>query len=135
MEYDLEQIMNEELSPTSARRRMKRVNKIAGRLSQGGRAVLVDRLDQLDPLVEELERRRDAAPEGQKPFHKVVSIHSPLPKDQEKKLVLLEEMVDRLGRAKKRGLITDKRYAEISKHLPAELKAITMHDLPEMVSR
>jgi uncharacterized membrane protein YdfJ with MMPL/SSD domain len=62
MEYDMTKIMNEENSPTAARRLNGRVNKVAGRLNQAGRAVLVDRIDQVKPLVAELERRRDASP-------------------------------------------------------------------------
>lgn len=135
MEYDLRNILNEEQSPTSAGRLSTRVNKIAGRLNQGGRAVLVDRLDQVKPLVEELERRRDAAPPDNKPFDKVVSIYSLLPQDQEKKIELLKETLDRVERARKRGFISDERWQQISQYIPAELKPIDIADLPELIAR
>jgi uncharacterized protein len=135
MEYDLRKILNEELSPTSAGALSTRVNKITGRLNQGGRAVLVDRVDQVEPLVKELERRRDAAGPKSTPFDKVVSIFNLLPSDQDKKLELLREIKDRLDRGRKRGLIGDERWAEIQKHIPAELRAITMKELPELVAR
>jgi len=135
MEYNLRNILNDEQSPTSAGRLSTRINKITGRLNQGGRAVLVDRVDQVEPLVKELERRRDAAPAKNKPFDKVVSIFSLLPSDQPRKLELLQEIIDRLQRGRKRGLISDERWNEIHKHIPAQLRAITMADLPDLVAR
>jgi predicted RND superfamily exporter protein len=135
MEYDLRNVLNEEQSPTSAGRLSTRVNKIAGRLNQGGRAVLVDRLDQVKPLVAELERRRDAAPAHDKPFDKVVSVYSLLPADQEKKIELLKETLDRVERARKRGFISEERYQEIAAHIPRELRPIDITDLPDLVAR
>ncbi len=61
--------------------------------------MLVERLDQVKPLVTELERRRDSAPAHDKPFDKVVSVYSLLPTDQEKKIELLKETLDRVERA------------------------------------
>ncbi len=135
MEYDLRKILNEEQSPTSAGRLSTRVNKIAGRLNQGGRAVLVERLDQVKPLVAELERRRDSAPAHDKPFDKVVSVYSLLPTDQEKKIELLKETLDRVERAHKRGFVTEERFEQISTHIPRELRPIEIADLPELVAR
>lgn len=135
MEYNMRKIMNDETTPSSAVRLGERVNPVVGRVNQSGRAVLVDRLDQIEPLVTELERRRDAAPADNKPFNKVVSIYNLLPEDQEKKLELLSEIVDRLGRARRHGFITEERYNEVAQHIPSELKKIAMKDLPELVSR
>jgi uncharacterized protein len=135
MEYDLRRIQNDETSPTSASQLSSRVNQVAGRLNQGGRAVLVDRLDQVDPLVKELERRRDAAPAHQKPFEKVVSVYSLLPQDQPRKIELLREVVDRLERARKRGAISDEQWKELKEHMPAELRPLEIKDLPALVAR
>ncbi|HXS18287.1 MAG TPA: MMPL family transporter, partial [Polyangiaceae bacterium] len=107
MEYNMRKIMNDETTQTSAVRLGERVNPVVGRVNQSGRAVLVDRLDQIKPLVTELERRRDAAPQNNKPFNKVVSIYNLLPEDQDKKLELLSEILDRLGRARRHGFITE----------------------------
>lgn len=135
MEYDLHKVQNEETTPTSANKLSTRVNRIAGRLSQGGRAILVDRLDQVKPVVDELVRRRDAAPENRKPFQKVASIYDLLPTDQEKKLVLLREVLDRLERARQRNFLKDDEWKAIEKHIPDKLQAITIADLPDLVAR
>ena len=80
-------IDNDPVAIVSEGRRLTRiVDKIVGRQNMDGIAVAVDRLDQVVPLRAELERRRDAAPADNKPFDKVVSIHSLLPKQQEQKL-------------------------------------------------
>jgi predicted RND superfamily exporter protein len=135
MEYNMRKIMNDQVGRSSAVALSARVNLVAGRENQAGRAVLVDRLDQIPPLVAELERRRDSAPPDKKPFNKVVSIYDLLPKDQEKKIELLDEIVAKLERAKKRGFIDDERYSQIAQHIPAEIKPINFGDLPELVSR
>lgn len=135
MEYNLRNILNDELSPTSAGRLSSRVNKVTGRLNQGGRAVMTERIDQVQPLVTELERRRDIAPAQNKPFDQVLSIFSMLPTDQERKIELLSEILNRVERGKKRGFISDERWNEIREHIPAELRVITMQDLPELVAQ
>lgn len=135
MEYDLANIRNERLDPTSAGLLSVRVDKIVGRLGQDGRAILTDRLDQVRPLIDELERRRAAAPEGNKPFQKVVSIYDVLPTDQDKKLELLEEMMDRIERARRRGSIADDDWAKLEPHLPKKLEKIGIPELPELVAR
>jgi hypothetical protein len=97
---------------------------------------MVDRLDQIHPLRAALEARRDAAPEGHKPFDRVADIYDLLPKDQEKKIELIEEARDRLERAHKRGFIAEKDWAEIEGYLPGgKLKPIGIDDLPDQVAR
>ncbi len=135
MEYDLRKIRNDELAPTSAGRLGSRINKIAGRLSQSGRAVLTDRIDQVEPLVRELERRRDSAPAGAKPFGEVASIFTLLPKDQPRKLELWKEILDRVERAKKRGFLSAEQRAELEPLLPTKLAPIGIPDLPPLLAR
>jgi len=132
MEYDLGKIRNDEKSPSSAQKLSSRMSKIVGGVNQGGRAVLVDRLDQIPPLITELERRRDTAPDNAKPFGQIVSVYSLLPKDQDEKIQLLSEIRDRIDRARKRKLVTDEDYREIEKHLPTNLKKVELSDLPEL---
>jgi len=134
MEYDLRNIQNE-LGATSAAQLTQRVNKVAGRINQGGKALLCDRLDQVQPLVKELERRRDLAPSGQKPFGQVVSVYSLLPEDQPKKLELLARVLDRLERAEDKGLISEERARELHAHIPSKLVPIGLEDLPELVAQ
>jgi len=132
MEYDLTHIRNENNTRSSAQELSSRMAKIVGGVNQGGRAVLVDRLDQIDPLVAELERRRDRAPENAKPFGQVVSVYSLMPKDQDEKIGLLREIRDRIDRARKRNLVSDEDYQEIEKNLPSNLKKVELRDLPEL---
>src|SRR6478736_3727782 len=132
MEYNLTNIRNENKTPSSAQELSSRMAKIVGGVNQGGRAVLADRLDQIEPLVAELERRRDAAPENAKPFGEVVSVYSLMPKDQDQKLQLLSEIRERIDRARKRNLVSDADYQEIEKNLPSKLKKLELSDLPEL---
>lgn len=135
MEYDLANVRNERTKPTDAGRMSVRVDKIVGRLGQDGRAVLTDRVDQVEPLVTELLRRRDAAPPDKRPFDKVVTLFDLLPKDQAKKLELLGDIEDRLVRARKRNLISDADWNKVREHLPEKRTTISIHDLPELVAR
>jgi hypothetical protein len=106
-----------------------------GRAGQDGRAIIVDRVDQVEPLVTELLKRRDAAPENLKPFDKVVTIFDLLPKDQAKKVDLLTEIRDRVERGHKRGFVSEKDYAKINEYIPATITPIGMDDLPEGIAR
>jgi hypothetical protein len=135
MEYDLRNIRNEDIGPTPARVLSLRVDKIVGRLGQDGRAILVDRLDQVKPLTAELERRRDAVPEASRPFSKVVSIYNLLPTDQEKKIELVGEIKDRVLRAHRRHFITDADWDRVAPELPDELRPIGIADLPDDLVR
>jgi predicted RND superfamily exporter protein len=135
MEYDLRKIRNDELAATSAGRLGLRINQVAGRLSQSGRAVLTDRVDQVQPLVRELERRRDTAPESAKPFGEVASIFTLLPKDQARKLELWKEIVDRVERARKRGFLSAEQWQELEPLLPKKLATIGIADLPAQLAR
>ncbi len=135
MEYDLANIKNEATSPTSAGILSRRVDKVVGRLGQDGKAIVTDRLDQVEPLVTELNRRKDAAPDDQKPFEKVVSIFDLLPEDQQKKLELLKATQGLLERARRRGFISDEDWKSISEHIPKELTSIGVEQLPELVAR
>lgn len=135
MEYDLHNIRNDHASPTSAGKLASRVNKVTGLLNQHGRAVLTERVDQVPPLVAELERRRDAAPVGAKPFGQVVSVYSLLPDQQEEKIALLREIVDRLDRARRRDLLSDEEWTKLAPHLPREIGSIGIDALPEQVVR
>ena len=112
-----------------------RVDDVVGRAGQDGRAIVVDRVDQVEPLVNALLKRRDAAKEGFKPFDKVVTIFDLLPKDQPKKLELLAEIRDRVERGHKRGFVSDKDFTKIDEYIPAAIAPIAMGDLPEGIAR
>lgn len=137
MEYDMSRTRTvPKTGQTVARQLMRRVDKIVGRQGQDGLAIMVDRLDQVRPLRAALESKRAAAPEGKKPFDKVADIFDLLPKDQEKKLELIEEARDRLARAHRRGFISDADWTAINEHIPeGKLKPLGVGDLPEQVAR
>ena len=90
MEYNLRPVLktNSPNQQSSASQLSGRVDDLVGRAGQDGRAIVVDRVDQVQPLVTELLKRRDAAPPDLKPFEKVVTIFDLLPKDQPKKIEL-----------------------------------------------
>jgi predicted RND superfamily exporter protein len=134
MEYDLRKVRNREIAPTSATKLSRRVDKIVGRLGQDGRAIVVDRMDQVQPLTRALEARLTAAPEGDKPFEKVVSIFDLLPKDQLEKIALLREIDDRLRRARRKGFVEDDDWAKLSPHLATDLEPIAVADLPDVIA-
>ena len=136
MEYDLANIRTESKAQSSGRALSRRVDAVVGRIGQDGMAVMVDRLDQVEPFKQELDKRRAAAPEGKKPFDKVVTMFSLLPDRQADKIILVNETVDRIRRAHDKGVISDKDWAEIQPKLPDhELKIVGIADLPEMMAR
>jgi predicted RND superfamily exporter protein len=137
MEYNMKNMRTDNVeTPSNARNLSHQVDAVVGRLGQEGMAVMTDRLDQVPMLTKELERRWQAAPAKQKPFDRVVSIYSLLPKDQAEKIPLIEAMRDRIERARKRGFVADADWDKISPHLPkGEVKALGVEDLPEQVAR
>lgn len=133
-EYDLKNIRNDAPSPTSARAIARRTDPIVGRMGREGRALLAERDDQVPMIVAELERRRAAAPAGEKPFDRVVSIQDLLPKDQETKLALIAEMRDRLERSRRMGALSDRDWARIQAELPPRIEPLTTASLPNEIA-
>jgi predicted RND superfamily exporter protein len=137
MEYNMRNVGNDDsTNPSAAKRLTHLVDDVIGRIGQDGIAIVTDRVDQVQPLEAELERRRKAAPQNLQPFEKTVSIFSLLPSDQAAKLPLIAEMRDRIERGRKRGFISDDDWTKIEKHLPrGELRPIEIADLPEQAAR
>lgn len=136
MEYDMRNVGNETGNKSAAVVLSSRASPLVGRMSQDGMAVMTDRLDQVPLLEAELQKRYDAAPEKQKPFEKIVTIHSLLPTDQEAKIPLIEDIRRVVLKAKKRGFISEKDWAEMAPYIPdGDIKTIGISDLPEKVAR
>jgi hypothetical protein len=136
MEYNMRVISNTGgQTQSSASQLSGRVDDVVGRAGQDGRAIVVDRVDQVEPLVAALLKRRDDAPADLKPFDKVVTIFDLLPKDQSKKVELLAEIRDRVDRGHKRGFVTQKDYETVAEYIPETITPIGMEDLPEGVAR
>ncbi|MFW5740861.1 MAG: hypothetical protein ACOC1F_10900, partial [Myxococcota bacterium] len=136
MEYDMANVRNERTGRTAAGTLSVRVDKIVGRMGQDGMAIMTDRLDQVPMLEKELNKRHAAAPADLKPFDDVVSIYSLIPSDQPEKITLVNEMRERLEKARARGFVSDEDWGKLQPHLPAdELEPITIASLPEQVAR
>jgi predicted RND superfamily exporter protein len=136
MEYNLEKLSNTHRGRESAARLLSwRVDQIVGRMGQDGMAILVDRLDQVAPLQAELERRKAAAPEAEKPFEKVVTVFDLLPSDQTEKIALVEEALDRIRRAHDRNIIGEQDWKDLEPQLPQKaLVPVGVQDLPERMA-
>jgi predicted RND superfamily exporter protein len=137
MEYDMYNIRTDSTgSETGTRKLSHKVDAVVGRMGQEGMAVMTQRVDQVPLLVAELEKRLQAAPADKKPFEKVVSIFSLLPKDQASKIPLIEEMRDRIVRARSHHFLSDDDWQKITAHLPeGKLAPLGIADLPEQVAR
>lgn len=139
MEYNMKNVRNERderAGRSVAALLNNRVDDVVGRLGQDGMAVMTERLDQVPLLEKELNRLWTVAPEGEKPFDKVVTIYSLLPTRQGEKIPLIVEMRDRIERARKRGFVSDADWAKLEPELPkGELAPLTIADLPEQVAR
>ena len=136
MEYNLRTVFKSSNgTQTQASELAGRVDDIVGRAGQDGRAIVVDRVDQVEPLVTELLKRRDKAPPDLKPFDRIVTIFELLPKDQPKKIELLEEIRDRVERGYKRGFVSQKDYDKITEYIPAVIAPIGIADLPDGIAR
>ncbi len=136
MEYEMHNIDNDpKLKPSEARRLAGVVDDIVGREGQDGIAIAVDRLDQVLPLQRALEKRRDAAPPGHKPFERVVTIYSLLPSDQDKKIALVKDALSYVERAYQKHFISAderKRVADFVKE--DKLQPIGIQDLPSQMA-
>jgi len=136
MEYDMKNVRNERTDRSSAAVLNSRVDAVVGRLGQDGMAIMTDRLDQVPMLEAELNERWAAAPDGEKPFDKVVTIFSLLPTQQEAKIPLINEMRDRVERARARGFLDQQQSEKTLALLPADdLSPLTIAALPEQVAR
>ncbi|MBK7398601.1 MAG: MMPL family transporter [Myxococcales bacterium] len=137
MEYELWRLENEDRGqPSAASKLGDVVVPLTGRTGPDGMAIMVDKIEQVKPLVTILHARRDAAPPGQKPFEKAVSIFDLVPDQQAEKVVLLKAMRKRIDRIRELGKITDADWKEMEPFLPpADITAYGVTDLPERVAR
>ncbi len=141
MEYDMDNLRSDSRPRVTAgsgasARPQPCLDDVVGRLGQDGMAVLTDRVDQVPMLEAELAKRYEQAPANAKPFERVVSIFSVLPRDQERKAVLINEMRDRILRAKAHGVFSDADWKSIEPYVPAaDVRPIELGSLPVQVAR
>ena len=136
IEYDLGKLENDPASVQSVATVLGRaMTGITGRTGQDGMAIMTERLDQVKPLVAELERRRLAGGTSP-PFDKVASIFNLIPEQQAEKLALLNQVRARLERVRALGKLSEEDWKEIEPYLPPkDLKPFGVEDLPERVTR
>lgn len=135
-EYNLGRLENDAASVQSTATRLGvGMTEITGRMGQDGMAIMTQRLDQVKPLLAELEKRRLEGG-AEPPFQKVVSIYDLIPEDQEEKSRLLREMRERIEKVRAHGKITDQGWNELQGYLPpANLRPFGIDDLPEKIVR
>jgi predicted RND superfamily exporter protein len=135
-EYNLGRLENDASAVESTATRLGRgMTEIAGSTGQDGMAIMAERIDQVKPLLAELERRRIAGGSAP-PFRKVVSIYDLVPDDQEEKLRLLNEMRQRIEKVHEHGKISPADWDAIQPYLPApDLKPFGIADLPDKIVR
>jgi len=135
-EYDLGRLENDNKAIESVATRLGRgMTDIAGRTGQDGMAIMTERVDQVKPLLVELEKRRLAG--GAKPpFQKVVSIFDLIPTEQEEKCLLLQQIRERIEKVHAHGKITEPDWAQLQSYLPpTDLRPFGIDDLPEKIVR
>lgn len=137
MEYDMTRVNNDPVEQVGEWKRLGQlIDDLVGRQGMDGIALAADRVEQVLPLKAELEKIRDAAPEGRKPFNEVVTIHTLLPTQQDEKLALAKKAHATLSRAHDKGFMADEEWKKIDKLLPEDrLVTIGIDDLPEQVAR
>ncbi len=136
MQYDMGKLENDPGAPSAATKLGAQISQLTGRLGNDGMAIMVDRVDQVKPLTTALYARRDAAPDGQRPFGRIVSIHDLVPDEQAAKIPLLKAIRARIDRLRDIGKINDDDWNAIAPHLPpSDLASFGIDDLPERVAR
>jgi predicted RND superfamily exporter protein len=136
MEYDMGKLRNDRKARATEERYKKLADDITGYVGADGMAMLVDRVDQVEPLRKALYAIRDAAPADKKPFEALYALEDFVPKDQEAKLPTLLKLREKIDRAHRKGFLKDDQWEKIERYMPpADLAPITMKDLPEGIAR
>jgi hypothetical protein len=136
MEYDLAQVQSDWRIVQHEQELMVIAKKDTEYIGQDGMAILVERRDQIAPLRAALEARRDAAPPDQKPFKAVHTLDDLVPKDQDRKILVLGQLKQQALKARRRHLVDDATWKRIEELLPkADLQPFTMDDLPAGLAR
>lgn len=135
-EYDLGNLENDASAVESAATRLGRgMTDITGRTGQDGMAIMTERVDQVKPLLAELEKRRIAGG-NTPPFQKVVSIFDLIPEDQEEKCELLRKTRERIEKVHAHGKISEADWDKLQPYLPsANIRPFGIDDLPEKIVR
>ncbi len=134
MEYDFRKLKSVREGTTVARQVNRRVGEIMSGAGEGNAiAMILESPEDARRIEAEMEAHAAKAKEPVS-YGKVRSLDDLLPKEQEKKLPVLEEI--REVALKLRKYASDDEKAEIDKYLPPEdIELLTYADLPEPVAR
>jgi uncharacterized protein len=136
MEYDLHAMRTDASARAEEMRFDQLGNEITGHVGAGGMAILVDRPEQVPLLRQALLARREAAPEGQKPFKGLHALQDFVPTEQQEKIPVLQSIRRWLLKARARHAISDADWKDLQAVLPPEdLKPFTMPELPDSLAR
>lgn len=136
MEYDIKRTQVDRNQSSDIYRVSDQSKAILGTKTEGGMVLLADRVDQVTPLRIELEKKRDAAPPGQKPFEAVHTLLEFVPSDQDAKVPILAAIRDKITRARDKGFIRDDDYQRLAAYVPPkDLKPYGLGELPEDIAR
>ncbi|MFO0757346.1 MAG: MMPL family transporter [Byssovorax sp.] len=136
MEYDMKNLRNDLKARADESYNKKLADEITHYVGSDAMAILVDRPEQVGPLRDALYAKRDAAPEGKKPFKDLHALEDFVPTQQAEKIPVLLAIKDRVVRAHKRKLIPEDQWSTIERYLPPDdLKPLTMADLPTGLAR
>ena len=135
MEYDLRQAENDPHENAELNHAWRGAEAILG-AGHAGMVVLTDSAEEARELQKKLQADWDAAPKDAKPFFALHSLWDMVPEDQEAKLPILNEVGDRLERARARGFINDTDWKRVRDAIPpSDLRPYGIDDLPESIAR
>jgi hypothetical protein len=136
IEYDMKNLRNDRAQRPEEIADAKLAVDITGYVGAEGMAILVDRPAQIPLLRDVLYARRDAAPDGAKPFKDIHSLLDFVPEHQAEKIPILQAIKAKVLRAQARGLIAEDDWKAIKDHLPPDdLKPWSEAELPADVAR
>jgi predicted exporter len=135
MEYDLGATDNDPGNNQELHRVWDGVIDILG-AGHGGMVVLADTAADAKELQDKLQADWDRAPKDAKPFVAVHTLWSAVPDEQTQKIPILEDITERLRRARSRGFVSDTEWAKVKDYLPPpDLRPYGLADLPEPLAR
>lgn len=135
MDYDLRQADNDPHENADLSHAWRGVESVLGPGSNG-MVVLADTPEDARELQKKLQHDWEVAPENDKPFAAIHSLWDMVPDGQAAKIPVLEEIGERLKRARSRNFINDADWDRVKDALPPEdLKPYGIDELPSSIAR
>jgi len=136
MEYDLH-AMRTDLAARADEARLGTLgNEVTGHVGAAGMAIVVDALEDVEPLCVALLARKAAASPDLPPFDRLHTLQDFVPSQQAEKLAVLARLRRVVVKAHSRGAIAEKDWADLSRVLPPDgLTPFSMAELPESVAQ